>query len=84
MLLCRTIWGYLGLGPTFGSTCVRPDGAQLQQIADWVSEGKLKPVVDRAYPLERAACVSTSLLPRGCMHETESRTTCMPTSCHAS
>jgi NADPH:quinone reductase-like Zn-dependent oxidoreductase len=30
---------------------MRPDAAQLQEIAGWVDEGKLRPVIHRVYPL---------------------------------
>jgi len=34
---------------------MRPSGQQLTQIAQWVEEGKLKPVIDTVYPLEQVA-----------------------------
>ena len=52
----RMAWGMLGMGPRYGLTIVHPDGLQLQRIADLISQGKVKPVVDRVFPLEQAAC----------------------------
>ncbi|QWT21032.1 NADP-dependent oxidoreductase [Bacillus sp. NP157] len=34
---------------------VRPDAAQLAEIVGWVADGRIKPQVDRLYPLEDAA-----------------------------
>jgi NADPH:quinone reductase-like Zn-dependent oxidoreductase len=33
---------------------VEPDRMQLEDVADWIGEGILKPVVDRELPLARA------------------------------
>ena len=54
--LRRMAWGMLGMGPTYGLTIVHPDGVQLQKIADLISQGKVKPVLDKVFPLEQAAC----------------------------
>jgi len=32
---------------------MRPDGAQLQEIAQWIDEGRLRPVLHRTYPFEQ-------------------------------
>jgi alcohol dehydrogenase len=34
---------------------MKPSGQQLTQVAQWVEEGKLKPVIDTVYPLEQVA-----------------------------
>jgi hypothetical protein len=34
---------------------VRPSGADLELIGGWIAAGKLRPVVDRFYPLGEAA-----------------------------
>ena len=34
---------------------VEPSGADLKTLADWISEGRVRPVIDRCDPLERAA-----------------------------
>lgn len=47
--------GLLGMGPTYGLTLVAPNGAQLAKISELISQGKVKPVLDRVYPLEQAA-----------------------------
>jgi alcohol dehydrogenase len=30
---------------------MRPDGAQLAELAAWVDDGRLRPVIHKAYPL---------------------------------
>lgn len=47
--------GMLRMGPTYGVTAVKPNGVQLQKIADMVAEGKVKVILDRTYLLEEAA-----------------------------
>ena len=47
--------GLLGMGPRYGLTLVAPNGAQLAKISSLISEGKVKPIVDKIYPLEQAA-----------------------------
>ena len=44
-----------GWSPTYGVTAVKPNGVQLQKIADMVAEGKVKVILDRTYLLEEAA-----------------------------
>eukprot|EP00928_Gymnodinium_smaydae_P023000 TRINITY_DN19148_c0_g1_i1.p1 TRINITY_DN19148_c0_g1~~TRINITY_DN19148_c0_g1_i1.p1 ORF type:complete len:397 (+),score=49.72 TRINITY_DN19148_c0_g1_i1:52-1242(+) len=53
-------WGYtllakLGFGVSYHCDPVSPDGAGLQQIAAWVDEGLVKPVVDRSFSLAQTA-----------------------------
>ena len=30
---------------------MRPDGAQLAELAGWIDEGKLRPLIHKTYPL---------------------------------
>jgi len=39
----------------FHSSAVQPDGEGLRRIAAWVDEGKIKPVIDEIFTLDRAA-----------------------------
>lgn len=39
----------------FHSSAVQPDGDGLRRIAAWVNEGKIKPVIDQVFPLEKSA-----------------------------
>jgi alcohol dehydrogenase len=38
-------------GARFVYLLMRPDGAQLAELASWIDAGKLKPIVHRTYPL---------------------------------
>src|SRR5687767_15197621 len=38
-------------GARFIYLFMRPDGAQLAELASWIEAGKLKPIVHRTYPL---------------------------------
>lgn len=49
--------GALHFGPSYGVTIVKPNGVQLQKIADLISEGKVKVIVDKVFPLNHAAYV---------------------------
>lgn len=51
--LYRKIWQTIGWGPKYGSTAVQPSSTQLEIIARLVTEGKLKPVIDRVLPIEQ-------------------------------
>jgi alcohol dehydrogenase len=42
-------------GATYRYLFMWPDGSQLRQLADLVDAGKLKPVMDRTFPLDQAA-----------------------------
>lgn len=42
-------------GATFVYLFMRPDGAQLAEIAGWIDAGRLQPVLHRSYPLAEAA-----------------------------
>jgi NADPH:quinone reductase-like Zn-dependent oxidoreductase len=39
-------------GVRFEYLFMRPDGAQLAEIATWIDEGRLRPVIHRTYPLD--------------------------------
>lgn len=41
-------------GATYSYLFMEPDGSQLQRLADLVEAGKLKPVMDRTFPLDQA------------------------------
>lgn len=47
-----------GSGPRTGTTLVAPNGAQLEEIAGFISEGKVKPVVSQTVPLEPDAVLA--------------------------
>lgn len=52
------IAGYLGRilpGKRSDVVIVESKGRDLQQIADWMTAGKLEPVIDRSYPLQEAS-----------------------------
>ncbi|CAM9692749.1 unnamed protein product [Discosporangium mesarthrocarpum] len=56
----RTLWGNissaLGRGPLLhGPVFVHPSGEELRHVSGWVDAGLIRPVVDRRYPLEKAA-----------------------------
>ena len=51
--------GALHFGPSIGVTIVKPNGVQLQKIADLISEGKVKVIVDKVFSLNDAAYVSS-------------------------
>ena len=55
--------GALHFGPSYGVTIVKPNGVQLQKIADLISEGKVKVIVDKVFPLNDAAYVPLSHTP---------------------
>ena len=55
--------GALHFGPSYGVTIVKPNGVQLQTIADLISEGKVKVIVDKVFPLNEAAYVSLGHAP---------------------
>lgn len=38
-------------GARFVYLFMRPDGAQLAELASWIDEGKLRPIIHRTYPL---------------------------------
>lgn len=40
-------------GVRFVYLFMRPDGAELAQLAAWITDGRLKPVIHQTYPLER-------------------------------
>ncbi|HUN22664.1 MAG TPA: NADP-dependent oxidoreductase [Anaerolineales bacterium] len=42
-----------GINAIFNS--VQPNGAQLAQVAQWVAEGKIRPYLDKVFPLDQAA-----------------------------
>lgn len=42
-------------GRRLGSILVRPDGAGLRRIADWIAAGAIRPVIERAYGMDEAA-----------------------------
>ena len=46
---------------SYSYCCMRPSGAQLAQVAQWVEEGKLKPVIDSVFPLEQATAAFEKL-----------------------
>jgi len=54
-VLARFVKGALRFGPSYGVTIVKPNGDQLQKIADLISEGKVKVVVDKVFLLKEAA-----------------------------
>lgn len=43
------------LGVTYRHLFMRPDGAQLAELAAWVDDGSLRPILHRSYPLAGAA-----------------------------
>ena len=53
----HVLWNYvhswLG-GPSYSVMWVQPNGSHMQAIADLLEERKIKPVIDRRYPLEQA------------------------------
>ena len=42
-------------GKRIRSFLVRPDGSDLDLVGDWIVSGKVRPIVERSYPLTRAA-----------------------------
>jgi NADPH:quinone reductase-like Zn-dependent oxidoreductase len=38
-------------GVRFAYLFMRPDGAQLAELARWIDEGRLRPILHRTYPL---------------------------------
>jgi len=52
-LIFRSALSKLGLGPRVSSVRSRPDGPMLRTLSGWVAEGKLRPVIDSTFPLER-------------------------------
>lgn len=61
--ILRTIWqacsqktkSLLGLGPAYKIIMVHPDGRILQNIADYLQDGRIRPVIDKVMSLEDAA-----------------------------
>jgi alcohol dehydrogenase len=39
-------------GARFAYLFMRPDGAQLAELASWIDDGSLRPIVHRAYPFD--------------------------------
>ncbi len=50
-LVARVAGGRRRLGSVF----VKPCGPDLETIADWISSGRVRPVIDETYPLSEAA-----------------------------
>ena len=48
-------------GATFVYLFMRPDGAQLAEIAGWVDQGAIKPMIHRTYPLAEAGAAFSEL-----------------------
>jgi alcohol dehydrogenase len=48
-------------GATFVYLFMRPDGAQLAEIAGWVDSGAVKPIIHRTYPLAEAGAAFAEL-----------------------
>lgn len=61
--ILKTLWqacsqktkSLLGLGPAYKIIMVHPDGRILQNIADYLQAGNIRPVIDKVMPLEDAA-----------------------------
>ena len=51
----RLALGTIGLGPKYHLGFVRPNGRQMQEVAQLLAEGKLKAVIDKTFRLEDAA-----------------------------
>ena len=34
---------------------MKPDGAELAEIMQWIEAGKVKPIIDKTYPFEQVA-----------------------------
>ena len=49
--------------PSYGLTIVKPNGVELQTIAELISVGKVKVIVDKVFPLNQAAYVSLGHAP---------------------
>ena len=50
-MTARRRWAASRAGVRFVYLFMRPDGAQLAEIASWIDAGTLKPIVHRTYPL---------------------------------
>jgi NADPH:quinone reductase-like Zn-dependent oxidoreductase len=50
----RTEAGKQGKGPKFDFILVQPSGSDMEQLADWLKQGKLKLVVDKTFDLTDA------------------------------
>ena len=48
----RILLSKVEVGPRVHAVMSRPDGALLRTLSAWVSEGKLRPVIDSTFPLE--------------------------------
>ena len=51
----RLLWGKLGMGPQYHTIITSPSGKDMQEVAQLLSDGKLKAVIDMKFPLEQAA-----------------------------
>ena len=49
------LWGKLGMGPKYHAIITAPSGKDMQEVAQLVSEGKLKAIIAKKFPLEEAA-----------------------------
>lgn len=47
-------------GKRIESVLVRPSGADLETLSDWISAGEVRPVIDRSYPLADVATAHRS------------------------
>lgn len=53
-LCSRMLWGKLGMGTQYHTIITSPNGKDLQEIAQLVSEGKLKAIVAKTFLLGEA------------------------------
>ena len=54
-LLLRAPWLRLTSRRRIQFVMMKPSGADLAQLSDWIEAGRLRPVIDRVYPLGEAA-----------------------------
>ncbi len=56
---CRLVVSSLGLGPGYGVTLLADGrcGDDLTKIAELIQAGKVKPIVEKVFPLEKTAYV---------------------------